>query len=230
MFIGHFGLAFGAKAAAPKVSLGSLFLAAQFIDLLWPTLLLLGIERVEINARVGQGPPLDFVHYPISHSLLMVVGWALVVGVAYYRFRRSRRGALVLAAAVISHWVLDFIVHHPDLPLYPGSVQLTGLGLWSSPLTTMIIELGILAGGLWLYVRTTKATDTTGTWALWTLVAFLVVVHLANSFGPPPPSIAALIWVGQAQWLLVAWAYWVDSHRRVQPGMMFQGKPDPQAL
>ncbi|MDO8299932.1 metal-dependent hydrolase [Lacisediminimonas sp.] len=218
MFIGHFGLAFGAKATAPKVSLGSLFLAAQFIDLLWPTLLLLGIERVEINTRISQGPPLDFVHYPISHSLLMVLVWAALVGVVHYRFRHNLRGALVLAAAVISHWILDSIVHYPDLPLYPGSAQLAGLGIWSSPVASMAIELGIFAVGLYLYLRSTKSIDHTGKWALWALVGFLVLVHVANAFGPPPPGTAALVWVGQAQWLLVAWAYWVDRHRRPASG------------
>jgi hypothetical protein len=213
MFLGHFGIGFGAKAAAPKVSLGTLFLAAQFIDLLWPTLLMLGIERVEILSGGSQHPPLDFIYYPFSHSLLAVMIWAVLFAAAYYAIRRNRIGAMVLGLAVISHWLLDLIVHYPDLPLYPGDSPLLGFAVWSSPIFEMALEFSIFALGLWLYLRTTKAIDATGKWALWSLVAFLVAIHLGNSFGPPPPSVTALALVGQAQWLLVAWGYWVDRHR-----------------
>jgi membrane-bound metal-dependent hydrolase YbcI (DUF457 family) len=213
MFLGHFGVGFGAKAAAPKVSLGTLFLAAQFIDLLWPTLLLLGIERVNIISDGSQQPPLDFVHYPYSHSLLMVAVWALLFAAIYYAICRSRVGAAVLGLAVISHWLLDLIVHHPDLPLYPGDSSLLGFALWSSPTFEMALEFSIFALGVWLYLRATRAIDATGKWALWSLVAFLAAIHLGNSLGTPPPSVTALAWVGQAQWLLVAWGYWADRHR-----------------
>jgi membrane-bound metal-dependent hydrolase YbcI (DUF457 family) len=121
MFIGHFGVGFGAKSIAPKVSLGTLFLAAQLLDLLWPTLLLLGIERVQIVPGVTTVTPLLFEHYPVSHSLLAVAGWAALTGCVYLLLRRERKAALVLAALVISHWALDALVHQPDLPLYPGS-------------------------------------------------------------------------------------------------------------
>ena len=214
MFIGHFGVGFGAKAAAPRVSLGSLFLAAQFVDLLWPTLLMLGVERVRILTGPVQGPPLAFEHYPISHSLLAVCIWAVLFALVYYAVRRSRLGAWVLGLLVISHWLLDLIVHYPDLPLYPGSAQRVGFALWSSPLIELLLELAIFAVGVGLYLRSTKAKDATGKWALWSLIVFLVVIQVANTFGAPPPSVTALAWVGQAQWLLVAWGYWVDRHRR----------------
>ena len=213
MFLGHFGIGLGAKAAAPKVSLGTLFLAAQFIDLLWPAFLLLGIERVAIRTDGTQYPPLDFVYYPFSHSLLAVMVWAVLFAAAYYALRRSRAGAAVLGLAIISHWLLDLAVHYPDLPLYPGDSQRLGFAIWSLPIFEMALEFSIFALGVWLYLRTTRAIDATGKWALWSLVAFLVAVHLGNYFGPPPPSINALAWVGQAQWLLVAWGYWVDKHR-----------------
>jgi hypothetical protein len=213
MFLGHFGVGFGAKAAAPKVSLGTLFLAAQFIDLLWPTFLLLGIEQVKIRDDGMQFPPLDFVDYPYSHSLLMVAVWAVLFAATYYSIRRNRVGAFVLGLAVISHWVLDLIVHYPDLPFYPGDAPHLGFALWSSPIIEMVLELSIFALGVWFYLRTTVAIDAKGKWALWSLVAFLVAIHMVNSFGAPPPSVLALEWVGQTQWLLVAWGYWVDRHR-----------------
>jgi hypothetical protein len=213
MFLAHFGVGFGAKAAAPRVSLGSLFLAAQFIDLIWPTLLLLGFERVNIITDGTRHPPLDFVYYPFSHSLLAVIGWAALFAAVYYITRRSRIGAVVLGLAVISHWLLDLVVHYPDLPLYPGDSPLLGFGIWSSPVISMALELSIFAAGLWLYLRSTRASDATGKWALWSLAAMLLLIQTANAFGAPPPGTTAIAWAGQAQWLLVLWGYWVDSHR-----------------
>jgi membrane-bound metal-dependent hydrolase YbcI (DUF457 family) len=214
MFIGHFAVGFGAKSVAPKVSLGSLFVAAQFIDLLWPTLLLLGLERVRIEPGATVVTPLAFEHYPISHSLVAVAGWALLVGGVYLLLRRDRRGALVLAALVLSHWVLDAVVHRPDLPLYPGSATLVGLEAWSSLPVTLLIELPLFALGVWLYCRATSARDAAGRWGLWGLVVFLLLVYAANLFSAPPPSTTAIAWAGQLQWLLVLWGYWVDKDRR----------------
>ncbi len=216
MFLGHFGVGFGAKAVAPRVSLGTLFLAAQFVDLLWPTLLLLGVERVRIISGPVQGPPLEFVHYPISHSLLAVLVWAALFGGIYYALRRSRSAVWVLGALVLSHWLLDLIVHYPDLPLYPGSAQRFGFALWSYPRVELVLELVIFAAGVLLYLRSTRADDALGKWGLWSLIVFLVFIQIANSFGAPPPSVTALAWVGQAQWLLVMWGYWVDRHRRLR--------------
>lgn len=214
MFIGHFGVGFGAKALAPGASLGSLFLASQFIDLLWPTLLLMGVEQVRIEPGITRVTPLNFVHYPVSHSLLAVVGWAVLFAGVYLFLRRYPRGAVVLGLALASHWLLDLVVHRPDLPLYPGSAELFGLGLWSSLGATLAVELPIFCAGVWLYLRTTEASDAIGRWALWGLVAFLIAIYLANLLGDPPPSVPVLAWVGQAQWLLIAWGYWVDRHRR----------------
>ncbi|MFT5088853.1 MAG: hypothetical protein ACI906_004501 [Candidatus Latescibacterota bacterium] len=214
MFVGHFGVGLGLKSLAPRVSLGTLFLAAQFIDLLWPSLLLLGLERVEIVPGITQVTPLDFTHYPISHSLLAVVGWSLLFALVYYFLSRSRKAAFVCAGAVLSHWLLDLLTHRPDLPLYPGNSPHVGLGLWDSLAATLAVELPIFAFGTYLYLRNTAARDRVGSIGLWALIAFLLVVYMGNLFGEPPPNTTALAWVGQAQWLLIAWGYWVDAHRR----------------
>jgi hypothetical protein len=215
MFIGHFGIGFGAKRLAPRVSLGTLFLAAQFLDLLWPTLLLLGLESVRIAPGITKVTPLDFEHYPISHSLVAVIGWALLVGFAHYGAKRGRASAIVVGALVVSHWALDALVHRPDLPL--GGELFVGLGGWSSLPLTIALEGIVFAIGVWLYSRVTVANDATGRWSFRALVAFLVAIQAGNFFGAPPPSVEAIAWVGQAQWLIVAWGYWVDRHRRVSP-------------
>lgn len=214
MFLGHFAAGFAAKSIAPRVSLGWLFLAAQFIDLLWPSLLLLGLERVSIVPGITTVTPLLFEHYPISHSLLAVLLWAALVGGGYFLLRRERRGALVLGALVVSHWLLDLIVHRPDLPLLPGGEIMVGLHAWSSLPLTLALEGGLFALGVWLYCRVTAPRDALGRWGLVALVAFLLLIYVGNLFGAPPPSVEAIGWLGQAQWLLVLWGYWVDKHRQ----------------
>jgi hypothetical protein len=216
VFIGHFGVAFGAKRAANRVSLGTLFLAAQFIDLLWPVLLLLGVERVRISPGITTVTPLEFEYYPISHSLAAVLGWAALLGGGHFLLRRRSRAALVLAALVVSHWFLDLVVHRPDLPLMPGAGRFFGLGAWSSLPLTLAIEVPVFLLGVWLYARATVAKDGRGSWGLWGLVAFLLAIYAGNLLGDPPPSVAAIAWLGQLQWLLVLWAYWIDRHRAVR--------------
>lgn len=215
MFLGHFAMGFGAKALAPRVSLGSLFLAAQFADLLWPTLLLLGWEQVAIRPGITAYTPLDFVHYPYSHSLLLALVWGLVIGLAHWLGRHSLRAALVVGACVVSHWLLDLIAHRPDLPLYPGDAARWGFGLWNSVAATLTVEGLLMVGGVALYLRATRARDRRGHYGLWSLVALLAVIQIANGLDPPPPSVQAIAWAGQAQWLVVAWGYWLDRYRRL---------------
>ena len=214
MFIGHFGVGLGLKSVAPAISLGTLFLAAQFIDLLWPSLLLVGLEHVEIAVGITRVTPLDFVHYPISHSLLAVIGWSVLFSLVYQLIRHHRRSAVICGLAVLSHWLLDLVTHRPDLPLFPGGESLVGLGLWHSLWATLVVELLLFGIGIGLYLRSTQARDRIGSIGLWTLLGFLLLVYCSNIFGPPPTSTTAIAWVSQAQWLLIIWGYWVDNHRR----------------
>jgi len=213
MFIGHFGVGFAAKKAAPRISLGMLFLAAQFLDLLWPTLLLFGVEHVAITPDSGRAIPLNFTDYPISHSLLMVIVWSLIIGSLYWLLRKNTKGAVVVGICVLSHWILDLIVHYPDLPLTPWNSPLLGFALWSSPLATAFVEGLIFLSGIALYVHTTRAKNRAGNFGLWLLCGFLILSHIANILGPPPPSVTAIAWVSQLQWLFVALAFWVDHNR-----------------
>jgi hypothetical protein len=216
VFIGHFGVGFGAKRLAPRVSLGALFLAAQFIDLLWPTLLLLGIERVRIEPGATAVTPLVFEHYPVSHSLAAVLAWAVMIGSIHLLLRGNRREAIVMAALVVSHWILDLIVHRPDLPVLPDGKLLVGFGAWYSLPLTLLIELPLFLLGAWFYARATVANDRQGRWGMYGLVTALLMIYAANLFGSPPPDANAIAWVGQAQWLLVLWAFWVDRHRHAK--------------
>lgn len=210
MFIGHFAAGMAGKKLQPAISLGTLFLAAQFLDLLWPTLLLLDIEHVAISPGISKVTPLQFSDYPISHSLLLVIVWAFLFAGSYYLIRRNGRGAVLLGALVVSHWILDLIVHIPDLPLYPGVSPRVGLGLWNSPALTILVEGSIFIAGVLLYVRARKEQHQRVSWWFWSLVIFLVAIHTMNLLGPPPPDVQAIAWVGHLQWLFVLWAWWAD--------------------
>jgi len=213
MFIGHFALGLCAKKIANKPSLGTLFLAAQFVDLLWPVLLLLGLESVIVEPGNTVITPLNFTNYPISHSLLMSIVWGVVVGGVYYIFRKDRKGSIWLGMLVVSHWILDFITHRPDLPLYPGGAKV-GLGLWNSLPGTFLVEGIIFIIGIYFYLKSTKVKNKTGVYSFWGLIVFLVIIYINNLFGPPPPdSSTTIAFVGLSQWLLVAWCYWIDRNR-----------------
>jgi membrane-bound metal-dependent hydrolase YbcI (DUF457 family) len=218
MFIGHFAVAFAAKRAAPELSLGTLFLAAQLADLVWPTLVLLGIETFSIRPGITAVTPLDFTRYPYSHSLVGMALWGLGLAFIYAVIRRRAFEAAILFAVVLSHWLLDFVSHRPDLPLTLTGAERYGLGLWHSRVATLAVEGLLFAACVWIYVRATRPIDRTGRWALIGLVAFLAVIYLANIFGPLPPGVAAVAWAAQAIWLLVAWGYWIDRHRNRSSG------------
>ena len=212
MLLGHYGVALAAKRAAPRTSLGTLVLAAQWLDELWPILLLLGVERVRVVPGLMAASPFDFTSYPISHSLVTAVGWGALLGIVYVLRRRYGRGAWVVGAAVVSHWLLDLVVHRPDLPLWPGSATRLGLGLWNSIAGTVVVELLTLGIGLAIYLRATRARDRVGSWGLGAMLVVLVLVFLSG-FAGPPPGVKAIGIAGLGLWLFVPWGYWVDRHR-----------------
>jgi hypothetical protein len=215
VFLGHFAVGFAAKRVSPGASLGTLLLAAQLADLVWPNLVLLGIERVEVRPGVTRVTPLDFVSYPWSHSLLALTLWAVLFATIYRAAARkgTTAAALTLAAVVLSHWVLDFVSHRPDMPLVPGAGPRVGLGLWDSLTATVAVEGGLLLAGVFVYARATRPRDRVGTLALGGLAGFLVLAYAASLLGPPPPSATVVAWSAQSLWLLVAWGYWTDRRR-----------------
>ena len=189
--------------------------AAQLADILWPLFLALGLEQVRIDPGNTAFTPLDFVSYPYSHSLALLVLWGIALAVLSRPFARGRHVFAVVSGLVVSHWVLDVITHRPDMPLYPG-VPKFGLGLCHSIPATVAIEVPMFAAGLWIYTSVTNPRDRVGKWAFGSLVVTLLLIYVANIFSPPPPSVKALIIVaviGGA--LFTLWSWWADSHRDV---------------
>jgi hypothetical protein len=212
MFLGHFALALAAKRAAPKASLGTLVLSAQFADCLWPILLLLGVEQVRIVPGITRASPLDFVSYPYSHSLFMQLVWGLLLGAFYLLWRRDLRTAVLVGSLLPTHWLLDYFSHRPDMPLYPGGPKL-GLGMWNSIPLTIFVEFGLFLAGLLIYLRATRA-QRRHNYAFWALIIFLAAIYPASLLGPPPPSVGVLALSAIAIWLTIPWAAWGDRPRR----------------
>jgi hypothetical protein len=218
MFLGHYAVALAAKKAAPRLSLGTTFLAAQLLDLLWPVFLLLGLEHVRIDPGNTAVTPLDFYDYPFTHSLLGAVVWSALAGLAFLAVRRAPRGAWWVAALVFSHWLLDLVTHGPDLPIGVGMGTYVGLGLWNSVAGTVAVEAGLFGLGIVFYVRATRAADRIGSFGFLGLIVVLAGIYLANITGPPPPGASVIAVAGNASWLFVVWGYWVDRHRIPSPG------------
>jgi hypothetical protein len=215
VFIGHVAAGLAAKRVAPRASTAVLLGAPLLLDLIWPKLLLLGVERVEIDPGNTAYTPLDFTHYPYSHSLLLVTLLALLAAAAYGTVTKYRRGALVVGVLVLSHWVFDWIVHRPDLPLYPGG-PLAGLGLWHSIPGTIAVEAGLYVAGIMLFLSATRPTSVQGRVSFWSLIALLAVISVGNLLGPPPPGSEAIAAVGFALWLIPLWGIWIDRHREAR--------------
>ena len=198
MFIGHYALGLAAKRVAPRAS---------------PVFLLLGWERVRVSGGGNPFLTLTFDAYPVSHSLLALVGWGILLALLYRWRTGDARTATLVGLLVVSHWVLDFVTHVPDMPLYPGGPKV-GLGLWNSVTGTVVIEGLMFVAGAWVYLTTTRARDAVGRYALWALLAFLGVSYIASLFTGPPPTLQAIELGGIVfGWLFVGWAAWADRHR-----------------
>ena len=207
MFIGHYALALSAKKIDHLPSLAMTFIAVQFLDLLWPVFVLLGLETFEIEVGNTALTPLNFTSYPYSHSLLTSIGWALLIAVVYFAITRNQKGSLLVGMLVFSHWILDFLTHRADLPLSPFGDTKVGLGLWNLPALEITIEVGLFLIGAFVYFKTMQPLRRI---AFWSLMIFFLVVHVMNILGPPPPSITAVAWSANAMWIFVLWAWWIE--------------------
>jgi membrane-bound metal-dependent hydrolase YbcI (DUF457 family) len=219
MFLGHFAVGFASKKFAPRTNMAVLIAAPLFLDILWPFFLLFGWEQVRIDPGNTRFTPLDLFYFPWSHSLLMSVVWATAFAAIYYFVARYWPGAVVIWIGVVSHWVLDWTTHRPDMPLYPGSARF-GLGLWNSIPGTMVVELAMFAAGVWLYVRTTRSRDRVGRYAFIAYVILLLAAYIGDRFSAPPQNVRAnIVWPAIiAEAILIPWAWWFDRHRVLRAG------------
>jgi len=218
MFIGHFGAGLAAKKIDNRPSLGTMFFAAQLLDLIWPLFLLIGIEKVAIEPGISKVNPLDFIYYPWTHSLLVVLCWSFLFGIIYYLIKKNLRSSIILGILVLSHWILDLLMHIPDLPIFPWSDIKVGLGLWNSVTGSVLIEVAIFGIGIYLYLAATTAKNKKGSLGFWGLVLFLLIIYVMNFFSPPPPSAEAIGYAGLLQWLFILWASWIDKNRTISEG------------
>jgi hypothetical protein len=213
MFLAHYAVGLASKKYAPRASLGVLMAAPILLDLLWPIFLLVGWESVSIVANANPFLRLRFDEYPISHGLLAVGAWATLYTSIYFGIARYVSGAIAVWIGVVSHWLLDYVAHRPDLPLRVGSNRFFGLGLWNHRWWTIALELAIFTVGIWIYLRETKAKDKIGSYAFWAFIVFLLACYAGAAFGPPPPSVKKLAIVTLFTWLFIPWAWWFDQHR-----------------
>src|SRR2546425_12370079 len=201
MFVGHYGVSFAAKKAEPSIPLWVLFIAVQLLDVLWAPFVLLGIEKVRIVPGFTASNPLDLYYMPYTHSLVAAIGWS-VLAAAVYRVAApsgTKRAAAVIGAAVFSHWVLDFVVHRPDLPLYDNSAKV-GLGLWNVPAIALGLEAALLFGGMWLYLQ----TGTARRMATAGFCVLMLAIQVYVFFGPPPVSDKAAALTAIAAYIVFA--------------------------
>ena len=219
MFIGHFGVGFGLKRLAPRVSLALLIAATVWADILWTAFLLAGWEHARVSVGDTRWTPLALFDYPWSHSLLFLVLWATALALAYLSYRADVWGALAVWIGVVSHWVLDWLTHRPDMPLYPSGRRY-GVGLWNSIPGTLIVEVPLFVVGVWLYARLTRGRDGIGRFGFWTYVAILMLMYIGDRFSGPPASIKEVAVTGLvATVILLAWPWWFDRHRELDPAL-----------
>jgi len=214
VFVGHFAVGLAAKRIAPRVSLSTAILAAAFSDIVWILCFVTGIEKVKIHPGLMVANSLDLIYIPFSHSLLMDAVWGAIFAAIYYQWRRDSRGAWILFAAVVSHWILDVATHRPDMPLSPGLDARFGLGLWNSRAATFFVE-----GGLWVacvvaYAKATQATTRSGIYGFWIMIVLLTALWIVSLGGSPPPSLASLAIVNTVFFAVVlSWAQWMNRSR-----------------
>lgn len=209
MFVGHIGVALASKKISPSTSLVWFILAANLVDLLWPILLLAGVESVRIAPGHTAFTPFEFTHYPWTHSLVTGIALGAILGHIAYMSGVPRPRAAIIALLVPSHWVLDFITHVPDLPLWPGGAEY-GLGLWRSIGGTLAVEGALWVAAIALYLGARRPRGLNGQVAFWSFIALNTFMWASGPFQPPPPDERSLAWFGLMGWIVVPWAWWIE--------------------
>ena len=216
MFVGHYGPSFAIKTLRPAIPLWLLFIAVQLVDVAWAVLILFGVEKVRIVPGITASNPLDLYYMPYTHSLVASILWSIAAAIFVWLLPRmaTRTAAVWVGAAVFSHWVLDLVVHRPDLPLYDDTMKV-GLGLWNYPTVALALEGALLFGGMILYLRATKPINSIGRVGLPVLGVAMLAIQSYIFFGPPPPSPAAAAITALVSYVVfAALAEWLARQRR----------------
>lgn len=215
MFIGHYGPGLAIRAVRPEIPLWLLFVAAQLVDIAWAVLVFAGVEKLRIVPGITAANPLDLYYMPYTHGLVAALLWSLAMAIVCRRLFRWPRWSIAawVGATVLSHWVLDWLVHRPDLPLY-GDTAKVGLGLWNYVGLSLALEVASLAAGVWFYVRRTRPRTKVGRYGPAALVLLMVAIQVSSLLGPYPPSATVVAASGIAMYALFAsLAGWIDRHR-----------------
>jgi hypothetical protein len=215
MFIGHYGPSFACKAWKPVIPLWILFVAVQLVDIVWAFLVLLGIEKVRIVPGITATNPFDLYYMPFTHSLPGAIFWSVGAAVVYRAVAPAQKwtAAAIVGGAVFSHWILDLIVHRPDLALYDDAYKV-GFGLWNYPAIAFVLEIALLFGGIALYLRVTEPIDVIGRYGMTVLGLFAVVLQAYVFFGPPPVSDTAFALTALVLYFAFAvLVYWLEGKR-----------------
>lgn len=212
MFIGHYSAAFVAASHPKAPGLGTLFVAAQLVDVAFFAFVPLGIENMRVVPGMAAMNPMDLYDMPWTHSLIGAAGWAAAFGLVVAAVTKRVIAGVLAGLVVLSHWPIDWLVHIPDLTI-AGSPPKLGLGLWNHPAIAMPLELGVLAAGVWFYAYRTKATAKR--WLLPALIVLLLGLQSVNWFGPPPVAVDFGLWgLGLVAFALAAvTATWVARNR-----------------
>ena len=223
MFIGHFAPAFIAAAVTPeRPRLGAMFVAAQLVDWGFFTLALFGAEAMRIDPAASVMVPFDLYHMPYTHSLLGAAIWAVAFFGVVAVYERSLRMGALAGLVVLSHWLLDFLVHVPDLTL-DGTPPKLGLGLWNLPWLAIPLELGLIGAALAFYLRRTRGPAGPPL----VLAGVMLLFQLVNWFGPHPKAAGPFLYVQAlvAFAILTALAAWVGENRwfRKRGGLASRG-------
>jgi hypothetical protein len=212
MFVGHYGVSFAARRVEKRLPLWVWFIAVQWLDVIWSVFVLMGIERLRITPGFTEANALDLYYMPYTHGLPGSIVLSLIFGGIVALFTTGNRGttALLAAAASFSHWVLDLVVHTPDLPLYDNTAKV-GFGLWRHVAFSFPLELIVLGIGAWSYTRMTTFAGAKGRYAFWGFVIFLAAMQVYANFGPPPTSPEVMAMTALAFYAVLALlAAWVE--------------------
>jgi hypothetical protein len=215
VFIGHYAPAFIAATARKAPPLAVLMVGTQLIDFGFFTFSLLGIEHFRLVPGITASNWLDLFDMPYTHSLLGTCVWAAGFAALVGLIMRSRPAALITAAMVISHWLVDLLVHRPDLTL-AGSPPKLGFGLWNMPMIEKPLELALAFGSLAFFAKRTRPASAGAKWALGALVAVLALCQYIDWFGPRTTVVGASqsITALAAYSVIAALAVWVQSTRQ----------------